>query len=283
VSRGPATLVTGNLLPGGQRVAAVGRITAGDGSIWTVPAATAFVDGPKASDLYNDVSGFRPDGIAGVDLNAVPVVTVDPDGEVITGYLFADNYFELYVNGTRVAVDPVPYIPFNSSVVRFRAKRPVTYAVRLVDWEENLGLGTELNGGNPFHPGDGGFMASFSDGTVTGPAWRAQTFYIAPLASTNCVSELPDGTRQSATCSSSPACAGNYFAMHYPVPPNWYAKTFDDSGWPVATTYTEAVVGVNNKPAYLNFPAQFSASGAQFIWSSNLVLDNEVLVRFTTP
>ncbi len=139
----------------------------------------------------------------------MPIVEVDADGQVITGFLFADNYFELYVNGTLVAVDPVPYTPFNSCVVRFRAKAPITYAIRLVDWEENLGLGTELNGGNAFYAGDGGLMASFTDGTVTGSHWKAQTFYIAPLASTNCVTELPDGTRRSATCSSSQGCAGN--------------------------------------------------------------------------
>lgn len=281
VSQGPATRVTGNLLLGGQRVAAVGRITARDGSIWTVPAATTFVDGPKASDLYNDVSGFRPDGIAGVDLNAVPVVTVDPDGEVITGYLFADNYFELYVNGTRVAVDPVPYTPFNSSVVRFRAKRPVTYAVHLVDWEENLGLGTELNGGNPFHPGDGGFMASFSDGTVTGPDWRAQTFYIAPLNDPALVMQRADGTRDSSAVPLDFNAGTNAWALHYPVPTDWPRPAFDDSAWPRASVFSEAEVGVDNKPAYTRFPSVFSQSGARFIWSSNLVLDNEVMVRFT--
>ena len=67
------------------------------------------------------------------------------------------------------------------------------------------------------------------------------------------------------------------------MPPNWFAKSFNDGGWPAATTYTEATVGVNNKPAYTNFIPQFSGAGAQFIWSSNLILDNEVIVRFTTP
>ena len=284
VSQGRATTVVTSLLAcAGARIAGVGTIAGTDGTRWTVPAVNSFTNGTKAADLYNDCTGFRPTNINGVNLNSVPVVEVDADGQVITGFIFADNYFELYVNGKLVAVDPVPYTPFNSCVVRFRAKAPITYAIRLVDWEENLGLGSETNQGNAYHAGDGGLMASFSDGTLTDNRWKAQTFYIAPLASTNCVIELADGTRQSSTCSSSPACAGNCFALHYPVPPNWFAKTFNDSGWPAATTYTEAVVGVNNKPAYLNFPGQFSASGAKFIWSSNLVLDNEVLVRFTTP
>ena len=284
VTQGRATTVVTSLLAcAGSRVSGVGTITATDGTAWTVPAATLFTNGPKASDLYNDCTGFRPTNLSGVNLGSVPVVEVDADGQVITGYLFADNYFELYVNGKLIAVDPVPFTPFNSCVVRFKAKAPITYAVRLVDWEENLGLGSENNMGNAYHAGDGGFMASFSDGTVTGNHWKAQTFYIAPLATTNCVVELAGGTRQSSTCSTTPTCNGTCFALHYPMPPNWFAKSFNDGGWPAATTYTEATVGVNNKPAYTNFIPQFSGAGAQFIWSSNLILDNEVVVRFTTP
>ena len=71
--------------------------------------------------------------------------------------------------------------------------------------------------------------------------------------------------------------------MHYPVPSNWYDSDFDDSAWPQAYTYTNATVGVNNKPAYTNFTDLFDdpEHDAQFIWSSNLILDNEVLVRYT--
>jgi hypothetical protein len=51
----------------------------------------------------------------------------------------------------------------------------------------------------------------------------------------------------------------------------------------MATTYTNDTVGVHNKPAYMNFTAIFDAPGAdaQFIWSSNLILDNLVIVRRT--
>ncbi len=75
------------------------------------------------------------------------MTVIDADGEVITGYIVADNYFEFYVNGKLVAVDPVPFTPFNSTIVKFKATRPVTYAFELVDWEEDLGLGTEVNFG----------------------------------------------------------------------------------------------------------------------------------------
>ncbi len=51
-----------------------------------------------------------------------------------TGYLFADNYFELYVNGVVVGKDRVPFTEINSSIVPFRVLRPFTFAGKLVDW-----------------------------------------------------------------------------------------------------------------------------------------------------
>jgi hypothetical protein len=66
--------------------------------------------------------------------------------------------------------------------VRFKAKRPYTYALKAVDWEERLGVGMETNRGTDCHAGDGGLIARFSDGTVTDSTWKAQSFYIAPLA-----------------------------------------------------------------------------------------------------
>jgi hypothetical protein len=259
----------------GGRVTSVGTITSTDGKLWTVPAETNFSTATKLTDLFNECTGSKPTSISQVDLSKVPTVVIDADGEVITGYIHGDNYYELYVNGKLVGVDAVPYTPFNSSVVKFKAKRPIKYAVKLVDWEENLGIGSEANGGNAYYPGDGGFIAKFSDGTSTSSAWKAQTFYIAPLADINCVTET--GTsRISSSCSNSPSGAKSY-ALHWEIPSTWFSSDYDFSKWPSATTFTEAQVGV--KPAYSNFTSSFS--GSQFIWSSNLVLDNLVLLRFT--
>ena len=286
ISQGLATTTTTNLLPAGQRVAGVGLSTANDGTTWVVPAATKFTTAAKAPDLYNDISGVTPANIAAAQtaINSAPTVVVDADGEVITGYIFADNYFELYANGALVGVDPVPYTPFNSCFVKFKAKKPITYAIKLVDWEENLGVGSELNGGNSYHPGDGGLFASFSDGTVTNSQWKAQSFYIAPLNDPALVIEQANGTHDSSAAGlQTPTLNQNSYALHYTVPSNWFAKTFSDAAWPSATTYTEAQVGVTGKPAYTNFPGQFTNTGGSFIWSSNLVLDNEVIVRYTGP
>ena len=95
------------------RASPVETITADDGTVLTVPAATAYQTG-KLADLFNQCNRTTPAKLAVVKLDNVPVVEIDPDGEVITGYIIADNYFELYVNGRLIGVDPVPYTPFNS-------------------------------------------------------------------------------------------------------------------------------------------------------------------------
>ena len=240
ITQGRATTVVENLYkcpnPGApnQRISAVGTINSSDGKVWTVPAATAFEKGAKAADLFNQCNRVEPAAFADVRPDAVPVVEVDPDGEVITGYIVADNYFELYVNGKLVAVDPSPYTPFNSVIVRFMAKRPITYAVMAVDWEENLGLGSEKFFGVEWHPGDGEFIARFSDGTVTDSSWKAQAFYIAPLAKPEDVVEkgnVHDTTRLGRIYPVHPnaaACKDQCYAVHYPIPENWSAPGFDE-------------------------------------------------------
>ena len=289
VTQGLAKTVIDNLFVCGvklnnYRPSPVGTITADDGTVLTVPADTAYRTGPKLSDLFNGCNGVTPERLSDVRPETVPVVEIDPDGELITGYIVADNYFELYVNGKPVGVDPVPYTPFNSVIVRFRAKRPYTYALKLVDWEDKLGLGMELNQGNPWHAGDGGAIARFSDGTVTDGAWKAQSFYIAPLADPADVVENGDvhatpGLGRVYPAAKVPDCRERCFAVHYPVPTDWAAPGFDDSRWPRAVEFTDPEVGVDHLPAYTRYPEAFA--GARWIWSNNLVFDNLVLARKT--
>ncbi|TWU40227.1 hypothetical protein Q31b_35720 [Novipirellula aureliae] len=269
------------------RTANVGTIKSADGAEWTVPAKTHFHAATKAADLYNEANGVEPEGIADVELEAIPVIDAGGD-EVFTAYVFGDNYFEFSVNGKLLAVDAVPMTPFNSSVIRFRTQRPFTIGIMGVDWEERLGLGFEKFKGAPFHQGDAGLVAVVKDAadetvSVTDANWKAQTFYTAPLKTKECL--VRKGTiRDSSKCSTEDTADGtNYFAAHWPIPENWAASDFDDSGWPNAVTYTNDFVGVDNKPAYTNFTDLFDApdSDAQFIWSSNLVHDNLVLMRTT--
>ena len=283
ITQGRAKTIEANLFEcgnGRSRVAGVGEIIDANGKVWTVPAENHFNTGPKAVDLYEECANITPQDIESVEVDSVPVSIIDADGEEITGYIFADNYFELYINDQLVAVDTVPFTPFNSSIVKFKVSKPYTIAVKVIDWEENLGLGTEDNRGKAYHPGDGGFIASFSDGTVTNSDWQAQTFYTAPIYDLSCLGE-ESGKRLSDTCTTEGTDDGeSAYAAHWEVPSDWMNQEFDSSTWPQATQYSEDDIGVNNKKSYMNFIEKFSGAGASFIWSTNVVLDNEVLLRY---
>ena len=287
-SQGAASKVTNTgLLDCGarSRVSAMGETTSEDGKVWTVPAANHFQTAPKATDLFNECDRQELDSIANLKLQEVPVADAG-GGEIFTAYLFADNYFELYVNGKLIAVDPVPFTPFNSNVVRFKAERPLSIAVKMIDWEETLGLGMESNRGTKLHPGDGDLVAQFQDANgktiaITDGNWKAQTFYTAPIVDRSCL--VMDGAvRDSSACNNQTIKdAASTSAAHWAVPEDWMQPSFDDRGWPAVVTYTNNTVGVDNKKSYTNFVELFDAkdADAQFIWSSNLVLDNLVLLR----
>ncbi len=281
-TQGSATVINPGILDcKGGRVSALGEIASDDGEKWIVPS-NVNLSLSDASDLSNRCTGVEFASVADVDLDSIPIVEIDPDGVVITGYIYADNYFELYVNGKAVAKDPVPFTPFNASIVRFKAKYPMTYAVKAVDWEENLGLGTEDNRGNKYHYGDAGFVGVFSDGTVTDESWKAQTYYIAPLMSRDevtIVNENGQETRTSPDYSEPPSCNSDCYAAHFGVPVDWYGVNFDDSAWPIARVYSASAAGVDNKREYTNYAEEFGKG--ELIWTSNLNLDNEVLLRRT--
>ena len=290
VSQGKGTTTTANLFTAGIRVAALGTITSTDNKTWAVPADVNYANAsfPLASDLHNSYVAGHSYATAASAVAALSsgsdIVTIDSGGDVYTAYIFADNYFELYINGIPVGKDVVPYTEFNSSIVRFRAVKPFTIAVKCVDWEESLGLGLETQSSSSTLVGDGGFVAVVRNaaGTTvahTNNTWKAQTYYTAPVVDLACLTES-GGTRSSAGCSTITASSSSY-GIHWAVPTNWFGTAYDDSGWPAATTFSNATVGVNNKPSYTNFTDIFdsSANDASFIWSTNLLLDNVVLLR----
>ena len=248
-----------------------GIVVARDGARLQVPTVPA--GGPDPADLYNDCSGT---GHNPTHLEDLETVVMDPDGEEVTGYLFGDNYYEIHVNGAIVARDPVGFVPFNSGVVRFKAKRPLTYAVKLVDWGTHLGVGMEYDRWNV---GDGGFIARFSDGTETGAEWKCRAYYISPLQDRSCVGPGPD----SSACPERPPCVdrdpASCRALHFPVPEHWASPGFDDSAWHQASTYPASAV--TNQRAYRDYRDKFGS--ADFIWSHNLDQDNLVLCRFQSP
>ena len=249
-----------------------GEVTSSDGKKWAIPMTE---DGPFALDYFNDCNG--PGENTGY-ASQLQTVVIDKDGVEITGFIFADNYYELYVNDHLVARDSIGMTPFNSTVVRFRAKYPMTYAIKGIDWETKHGLGMEYQ---PFNIGDAGVIAYFSDGNGTHADWRAETFYIAPLDDPQCV--RTKGGRDSSFCTQAvrPACAAakpeSCMAVHFPIPGNWAAPNFNDAAWPRAVIWRP--IEVSFYRGYVNYAKRFG--DAEFIWTRGIRLDNLVLARYT--
>lgn len=293
VSQGLATITTENIYECTRgRKTDQGKISSSDGKKWIVPANTNFQNDafPFAPDLYNSCNGntHRNHRESISKLSETDIVVIDEAGELYTAYIFGDNYFEMYVNGIPAGKDAVPFTQFNSSLIQFRVNKPFTLAMKLVDWEEHLGVGCEVGRGKTFHAGDGGMVAVIKDVNdiivdITNENWRAQTYYTAPIKDLSCAEENGN-IRYSKNCDTSGGQDGtSFYALHWEIPADWMKPDFDDSDWPEATTYTNKTIGVDNKPAYTYFENIFDdpARDAQFIWSTNVVLDNEVLVRKT--
>jgi hypothetical protein len=172
----------------------------------------------------------------------------------VTGLVYGDNSFELYVNGRKVASDPIAFKPFNVVNVSFRASYPMTFAFKAVDYGDAK-TGLEYNN---TRVGDGGLIARFSNGLVTGSGWKAKTISHGPT-------DLPTCLADPTTCR----------VVNTPEPSHW-TTSLAAAKWPAAKLYTEAQV----QPHVDGF-SSMKWGKAKFIWGDNLVTDNTVLLRKT--
>lgn len=160
--------------------------------------------------------------------------------------VYADNWFCMYVNNKLVCVDSIDFIPHNVMSIDILPEYPMTIAIMAKD---NADPKTGLEYGD--HIGDGGFILKFADGTVTNATWKAKCFFTGPL----------DRDVQHPR------------VKHTHIPDNWWSTDFDDSSWEHATEYTEERVGPKE-----HF-YKFDFSGAKWIWTGDLDLDNTVIFR----
>jgi hypothetical protein len=167
--------------------------------------------------------------------------------DTIRANVYADNTFALYINGELVAVDPIAFIPHNVVSVDILPSYPMTIAVMAKD---NADPKTGMEYANT-KIGDGGFILKFGDGTVTDGSWKAKCFSRGPI----------DGDTQHPRVES------------IPIPADWHATDFDDSGWGRAREYS--VQQIDPKQPY--YDADFR--GAKFIWTDDVRLDNTVIFR----
>jgi|DEB19_MinimDraft_3_1074340.scaffolds.fasta_scaffold02699_2 hypothetical protein len=170
--------------------------------------------------------------------------------DTITLNAYADNWCAIFVNGRLVAVDAIDFIPHNQISVRILPEYPLTIAVLAKD---NAAPASGLEYGNKI--GDAGFILKLGDGTVSSASWKAKSFFRGPA---NRDVNRPTVERT-------------------PLPAGWHLPGFDDSGWERATEYTSDRVRPDGDYVADAF------TGAKFIWTSDLDLDNTVVFRTTVP
>lgn len=203
------------------------------------PTTSAPAEPPPAGPRRQGKGG----GKGGADNKGLIKPTLD---DTIKVNAYADNWFVMFINGELVAVDSIKFTPHNVVSVDILPEYPMTIAIMAKD---NADPKTGLEYGD--HIGDGGFIIKFADGTVSNASWKAKSFFKGPLNH-----DVKDPKVE-----------------HTPIPDKWWTVDFDDSRWPNATEYTEE--RVNPKEPF--YQADFT--GAKFIWSEDLDLDNTVIFR----
>ena len=166
--------------------------------------------------------------------------------DTMKGAMYADNWFAMYVNGRLVAVDSIDFLPHNVVAIDLLPEYPMTIAVLAKD---NADPKTGCEYGNAI--GDGGFILKFADGTVTDASWKAKCFFHGPIQGDT----------------------ANPKVRSEELPERWYAVEFDDSTWDSAVEYAEERIQPK-EPFY-----QHDFKGAKWIWTSDLDLDNTVVLR----
>ena len=181
--------------------------------------------------------------------------------------VWADNWFALYVNGKKVGEDSVSINTeksFNSEKIKFSASYPLTIAVIAKDFTENSS-GLEYIGKPNQQIGDGGIILQIREVvsgrviTQTAHDWRVLALNKAPL-NPECVTS----NNPIKDCKSS----------NIKIPTTWASPSYKDTSWKLATEFSKEAVGV--KDGYFDFTWSPSAA---LIWSSDLKLDNTILLR----
>ena len=167
--------------------------------------------------------------------------------DTIKANVYADNWFQMYINGELVAVDSIKFIPHNVVSVDLLPSYPMTIAVMAKD---NADPKTGMEYANT-NIGDAGFIMKFSDGTVTNGRWKARSYSHGPV----------NGDTK------------NPRVENTPIPENWFATDFNDNDWSNATEFTEQEVSPK-QPFY-----ESDFKGAKFIWTKDIALDNTVIFR----
>ena len=153
-----------------------------------------------------------------------------PETAGMKAEIWADNWFEMYVNGETVLEDSVPITTersFNAETADIKNAPPMTIAFMVKDFKENE-TGLEYIGTDRQQMGDGGLIAQFRD-TATGKVIAATN------NETRCLVVQRAPTDRACVQESNPVAGKSPCGfVATPIPANWTAVDYDDSSWPAA-------------------------------------------------
>lgn len=191
--------------------------------------------------------------------------------ETYSADVWADNWFEMRIDGVPVAEDSVPITTersFNAESFGFEAERPFVIGLIAKDFKEN-DTGLEYIGTPRQQMGDGGVIVQISDASgeivaVSDAAWRCLAIHTAPMDK-SC-------EREADPVAGEGACT--FEAVEEPA--GWDQAAFDASDWPRADVYSEREVSPKDGYDEIRW-----SDAAKLIWGPNLEQSNTILCRST--
>lgn len=191
--------------------------------------------------------------------------------ETFSADVWADNWFEMRIDGEQVAEDSVPITTersFNAESFTFEAERPFVIGLVAMDFREN-DTGLEYIGTRRQQMGDGGVILQIRDAAgeiaaVSDAAWQCLVTHTAPM-DTACESAR-DPIAGEGACAFEAADA----------PEGWDLPGFDASSWPEASVFSSRAVDPKDGYDEITW-----VDGAEFIWGPDLERSNTVLCRVT--
>ena len=191
--------------------------------------------------------------------------------ETMSADVWADNWFEMRINGEQVAEDSVSITTersFNAESFTFDAERPFVIGLVAKDFKEN-DTGLEYIGARNQQMGDGGVILQIMDNTgeaivVSNDGWQCLVIHSAPLDKSCEGSSDPVAGEGACTFEASEE------------PDGWDTADFDASDWPQADVYSAREVGPKDGYDEITW-----VEGAELIWGPDLEQTNTVLCRLT--
>ncbi len=191
------------------------------------------------------------------------------EASTFTIEVWADNWMAVSIDGQLIGEDSVPITTersFNAETFTFEATYPFTIGIEAKDFKET-DSGIEYIGLDRQQMGDGGLIAQVTDTetgqvvAVTNADWSVLVVHRAPLNPECATDADPDATCQ-------------YEITETPA--GWADPDFDDSSWATATEWTADAVDPKDGYGEITW-----SPDAQFIWGSDLEIDNTILTRMT--